>query len=973
MSSKFEFNAFISYSHAANSKLAASLQKGLERLARPLFKVRAIRLFRDETNLTATAHLWNRIEGALSRSEFFILLASPKAAASPWVLKEIEHRLAHFPIDTFLIGVTEGTIEWDNAANDFDWDKTTCVPRSLSRKFNQEPLWVDFRGIVDETSMSLNNPQFKNQLAAFSSAIRGIEKDDLISEDVRLTRRLKRLRILAIGALAALTAISIFLAILANRQTGIAKEKSEIANSEAEKARIEKERADSNAGVARSEADKAKREEMRADSNANNAMLQAAFAREMECQALDSAEYARRQRKIAMDRGDDLKKRAISASLVNLALVVREMDMTRAMRILEMALTYSDDRFSKRLMYDIYGKFSFYSQKRTLDRQLLNLTYCTPLKCFLVSKGDKIFTLNKAGDLIREFNGHRKSVNGICVAPSGEFFVSSGHDGQILRWDFQDPNDQPKSTEVEGQVYSIAISPHNMIAIGTHHGKIFLFDESLNLIREIATGQGIVSSLSFTQSGTRIVSASAITPFFSSKLFGNICWDTTGKELFRMDPGNSTFAVDCDPDGEYIMTAGEESQINIWEMATGKFVRNLSRPGINVRKAKFSPDGSFIVSVSLDNSLFLWTRDGKFLREYKGHSRQLQEIDFDFTSSPYEFVSLGHSDHSIYFWDYSLYVPLVSYSDLATFHTAVNDNGTFALSGGWPDDGKSGHVVTIFDIRARKAIRKLVYKTVDDLGFIMDDQYVVRSQKKLESRTIANDRHVFSFPECETFSIDRSTRDCMVLSGNGNLYRYTPGSSDSILWGNVGEVPNIDCIAYNQGRELVAFGTDQGEVKFKWKQDSTKAQGIVHKGRISNLQWTADGRTLLSSDYERFICLWDCYGNLLKRIEIDKLHRATISPDGEIIMVSFGFKKMCYLDKNGILIFEEEGNPDDTFVANFSHNGAFTIVGSQSSSPNTRVCVLKSLPALSSFLNSNHLAPISDLLEVQSLVDSVSR
>src|SRR5579863_5094100 len=79
------YDAFISYSHAKDKALAAALQSAMQRLGKPWYRRRALRLFRDDTSLTATPHLWPDIEKALGRSRFLILLASPEAAASPWV------------------------------------------------------------------------------------------------------------------------------------------------------------------------------------------------------------------------------------------------------------------------------------------------------------------------------------------------------------------------------------------------------------------------------------------------------------------------------------------------------------------------------------------------------------------------------------------------------------------------------------------------------------------------------------------------------------------------------------------------------------------------------------------------------------------------------------------------------------------------------------------------------------------------
>src|SRR5215469_361325 len=83
------FDAFISYSHAADGQLAAALQHGLHRFAKPLFKKRAIRVFRDESTLAMTPQLWPEIEKALRSSRFFILMGDPLSAQSEWVKREL--------------------------------------------------------------------------------------------------------------------------------------------------------------------------------------------------------------------------------------------------------------------------------------------------------------------------------------------------------------------------------------------------------------------------------------------------------------------------------------------------------------------------------------------------------------------------------------------------------------------------------------------------------------------------------------------------------------------------------------------------------------------------------------------------------------------------------------------------------------------------------------------------------------------
>ena len=78
------FNGFISYSHAADGRLAPAVQRGLHRLAKPWHRRRALWIFRDQTGLSVTPGLWSSIQTALDGSEYFVLLASPEAAASRW-------------------------------------------------------------------------------------------------------------------------------------------------------------------------------------------------------------------------------------------------------------------------------------------------------------------------------------------------------------------------------------------------------------------------------------------------------------------------------------------------------------------------------------------------------------------------------------------------------------------------------------------------------------------------------------------------------------------------------------------------------------------------------------------------------------------------------------------------------------------------------------------------------------------------
>ena len=143
------YDAFISYSHAKDKPIAAALQSVVQKLGKPWYRRRALRVFRDDTSLSATPQLWPSIEQALGQSRYFILLASPEAAASKWVNKEVAYWLDHNSVDTLLIGVTDGELAWDETTGDFAAREDTPLPPVLTGRFPAEPKWVDLRAYRD--------------------------------------------------------------------------------------------------------------------------------------------------------------------------------------------------------------------------------------------------------------------------------------------------------------------------------------------------------------------------------------------------------------------------------------------------------------------------------------------------------------------------------------------------------------------------------------------------------------------------------------------------------------------------------------------------------------------------------------------------------------------------------------------------------------------------------------------------------
>jgi WD40 repeat protein len=184
------FDGFISYSHTADELLAPRLQAALQTFAKPWWKRRALRVFRDQSSLSANPHLWSSITAALDASDWFILLTSPEAAGSLWVDREVAYWREHKDPEKILPVLTAGTLTWDDASGRLD--PKSSVPPSLLDAFTGEPRWVDLRWPEEETQLDLRNGRFREVVADIASSLRGVPKDDLESEEVRQHRRTRR-------------------------------------------------------------------------------------------------------------------------------------------------------------------------------------------------------------------------------------------------------------------------------------------------------------------------------------------------------------------------------------------------------------------------------------------------------------------------------------------------------------------------------------------------------------------------------------------------------------------------------------------------------------------------------------------------------------------------------------------------------------------------------------------------------------
>lgn len=215
------YDAFISYSHSADKNLAPELQRLIRRVGQPWYKNATLRIFRDQTDLSASPSLWGSIETALTTAHHFVLMASPTGAQSPWVAREVRYWRENRSITDFYIVLTSGTIVYDPSLRDFDWSRTDALPGELSGWFSQQPLWIDLRTAEDiGIRRDQRNDRLRDVARTLAASLYGVSKSTIEGEDERESRRARRTLRGGIVALAFLTVAALVAASLAVVQLG---------------------------------------------------------------------------------------------------------------------------------------------------------------------------------------------------------------------------------------------------------------------------------------------------------------------------------------------------------------------------------------------------------------------------------------------------------------------------------------------------------------------------------------------------------------------------------------------------------------------------------------------------------------------------------------------------------------------------------------------------------------------------------
>ena len=265
-------------------------------------------------------------------------------------------------------------------------------------------------------------------------------------------------------------------------------------------------------------------------------------------------------------------------------------------------------------------------------------------KRVLTSSADATLRLWDAdtGQCLRVFKGHTDRNIGAILSPDGQHVLSGSHDGRVT---LRDANTGKFLSQMAGHtqgVNNVVFGPEGKALSSSADETLRLWDlNTAKCVRVIGghTRRHWMVSVAYN------CKAKLAATYGNDRSICLLDLDT-GKEVRKLTGKMGHTSVCFSPDGERLLSSGQGGTYYIWDVQTGKELKQIQVPMGYC--AAFSPDGKRFVSGGDDTIVRVWdAASGKELRKYDGHTGRVTSVTF-FPDG--KRIASASQDHSARVW-----------------------------------------------------------------------------------------------------------------------------------------------------------------------------------------------------------------------------------------------------------------------------------------------------------------------------------
>ncbi len=227
-------------------------------------------------------------------------------------------------------------------------------------------------------------------------------------------------------------------------------------------------------------------------------------------------------------------------------------------------------------------------------------------------------------------SGHREWVTAMALSRDEKLLLSGDDGGQVIVWDRATGKELRRWKTPRGWVYALALSPDNKQAVVSERVPL-VFDQGRHdgvKLWDATTGQ-VQFDLGPVFKGTYIAAA-AYSPDGKVLALGRggevdaqgggkvfLVDPATGKKTRELTPGHAYGATDLafHPDGKHLFSSGRDTLVRIWDVASGKLVKELGKARGGqfkdwVHAVSISADGRWLAAADMAGAVQVWSLAG---------------------------------------------------------------------------------------------------------------------------------------------------------------------------------------------------------------------------------------------------------------------------------------------------------------------------------------------------------------------------